>query len=381
MTNLLICQNSIINMLNDRSTVDIIYLDFQKAFDKVPHGRLMCKVRNAGIGGKLAEWIENWLIDRKQRVVINGSKSDWAEVKSGVPQGSILGPLLFTIYINDLEENISNNMLKFADDSKLWGSVNSPEEISSMKEDLIKLWEWSDKNSMPFNVSKCKVMHIGRKNSREKYQLKGQQISETKEEKDLGVVFTENFKPSVNCSKASKAENKIIGLIRRNISNKTAEGMVILYKTLVRSILDYSISVWKPYTKKDKEKLEKVQRKYTKMIIGCKGKTYEQRLNKLRLTSVDHRHYRADMIQVFKVLNDNKNIYPADFLTLSTRTGRTNSRKLYKKMSCLDVSKYCFTSRVVDQWNVLPDKVILATDVNDFKSRLDHHMRDVSGRK
>ena len=157
--------------------------------------------------------------------------------------------------------------------------------------------------------------------------------------------------------------------------------MVILYKTLIRPTLDYCISVWKPYTKKDKEKLEKIQRRYTKMIIGCKGKTYEQRLNKLRLTSLEQRHYRADMIQVFKVLKDQKNIYPADFLTLSKRSGRKNSMKLYKKRCGLDVSKHCFTSRVVDQWNILPDKVILATDVNEFKSRLDHHMRSVRGQK
>jgi len=380
MTNLLICHNSIVSMLNDGSSIDIIYLDFQKAFDKVPHGRLMWKVRKAGIGGKLAEWIENWLTGRKQRVVINGLKSEWAEVKSGVPQGSILGPLLFSIYINDLEENVSNNMLKFADDSKLWGRVNSPEEVTSMQEDLIKLGEWSDKNSMPFNVSKCKVMHVGRKNSREKYKLKGQQILETKEEKDLGVVFNESFKPSINCNKVSKSANKVIGLIKRTISNKTAEGMLILYKTLVRPIVDYCISVWRPFTKKDKEKLEKVQRRYTKMIIGCRGKTYEQRLDKLRLTTLDQRHYRADMVQVFKILKDQKNIYPTDFLTLSKRSGRINCMKLYKKRSCLDVSKHCFTSRVVDQWNILPDRVILATDVNDFKSRLDHHMRGVRGR-
>ena len=149
-------------------------------------------------------------------------------------------------------------MLKFADDSKVWGKVDSSGEVLTNHEDLIKLGEWSDKNSMPFNVSKCKVMHIGSKNSREKYKLKGLSISITKEEKDLGVFFTENFKPSVNCNKVSKSASRIIGLIRRNISNKTVEGMLILYKTLVRPTLDYCISVWKSYTKKIKGKLEKI---------------------------------------------------------------------------------------------------------------------------
>ncbi len=117
------------------------------------------------------------------------------------------------------------------------------------------------------------------------------------------------------------------------------------------------------------------------MITDCKGKSYEQRLIKLNLTSLEQRRYRADMIQVFKVLNDQKNIYPVDFLTLAERAGRKNSKKLYKKRNSLEVSRQSFTSRVVDQWNDLPDVVVLAADVNDFKGRLDYHMRNVRGRK
>src|SRR6266516_17722 len=147
----------------------------------------MKKVRDIGIGGMLGDWIENWLTNRKQKVVINVSSSDWAEVKSGVPQGSILGPLLFTVYINDLEENLYNSLLKFADDTKLWGRVNTKDEVLRMHADLETLSKWSDKNEMPVNISKCKVMHIGKKNSKEVYMLKGQGIEEVKEERDLGV--------------------------------------------------------------------------------------------------------------------------------------------------------------------------------------------------
>ena len=121
LSNLLICQDSIIQMIDEGSSVDIIYLDFQKAFDKVPHHRLLEKIKEAGVEGELLNWLGNWLKGRTQRVGINGCFSDWSEVTSGVPQGSILGPLLFTIYINDLEDGISSKMLKFADDSKLWG--------------------------------------------------------------------------------------------------------------------------------------------------------------------------------------------------------------------------------------------------------------------
>ena len=179
LSNLLIFQNSVINMIDEGSCVDIVYLDLQKAFDKVPHSRLMQKVRDMGICGKLADWIQNWLTDRKQRVIVNGSFSEWSSVNSGVPQGSILGPLLFTIFINDLDTNLTNFIMKFADDSKLWGRVDDEKGIKNMQKDLDLLSDWANKNQMPFNVNKCKVMHIGKKNSKSNYKIMNQKIPKT----------------------------------------------------------------------------------------------------------------------------------------------------------------------------------------------------------
>jgi len=379
LTNLLICKNSIVNIIDEGSSVDIIYLDFQKAFDKVPHSRLMDKVRNVGIGGALADWIENWLLGRTQRVVINGCYSDYLSVTSGVPQGSILGPLLFTIYINDLENGINNNLLKFADDSKLWGRVDSVQDRNTLQKDLDTLGEWAMQNQMPFNIGKCKIMHIGKRNAKFEYFLNGCKIASNSEEKDLGVYFSESFKPNLNCDRASKAANKIIGMIARNISNRDSDSMLILYKTLVRPVVDYCIPVWRPNARKDITKLEKIQKRFTKMIDGCKKLSYEQRLSKLKLTSLEDRHYRADMIQVFKILNDNCDIFTEQFLELSNRAGRKNSLKLFKRRNNLDIAKFSFTSRVVDPWNELPDAVVLSEDVNAFKSNLDKLMRSSRG--
>ena len=366
-------------MLDERSPVDIIYLDFQKAFDKVPHEYLMFKIRELGIVGKIADWIRNWLDGRSQRVGINGTYSEYERVTSGVPQGSILGPLLFTIFINDFEEGVNNEVLKFADDSKLWGRVETDEERIGLQKDLDRLGDWSVRNKMPFNVSKCKVMHIGKKNIKYKYKIMSQELLETTEEKDLGVFFTDTYKSSTNCNKVSKKANKTIGLIRRYITNKGAEGMLILYKTLIRPVLDYCVPVWRPYRKKDMLKVEKVQKRFTKMIEGYETKSYEQRLIDLRITTLEERFYRADMIQVFKILNDNRNIFPINFLELSNRAGRKNSLKLFKRRSNGDISKYCFASRVVDLWNDLPDAVVLSADVNVFKDNLDKFMRESRG--
>ena len=251
MSNLLISQFSIMNIVDEGGCVDIIYLDFQKAFDKVPHGNLIRKVKGFGIDDKVTGWIENWLKNRTQRVVINGVSSDWKDVKSGVPQGSILGPLLLTMYIEDIDEVLkSSNLLKFADDTKVWGRVNKKEDAVLMQDDLNSLCEWSKRNGMPFNVDKCVVMHIGKKNLREKYFLNGVELKCVKEEKDLGVFFSEDSKPSLHCNMVSKSASKITGLIRRKISNKSKEGMLILYKTLVRPIVDYCTPVWRPYLRK-----------------------------------------------------------------------------------------------------------------------------------
>ena len=150
--------------------------------------------------------------------------------------------------------------------------------------------------------------------------------------------------------------------------------MMILYKTLVRPTLDYCIAAWKPHLRKDIDKLEKVQKRFTKLIDGCKGKNYGQRLGKLGLTTLADRHYRADMIQVFKILNDGGTIFPDNFLELGERPGRKNSLKLFKRRSYLDICKYSFTSRVVDLWNALPENVVRSVDVNAFKNSLDKLM-------
>ena len=156
--------------------------------------------------------------------------------------------------------------------------------------------------------------------------------------------------------------------------------MMILYKTLVRPKLDYCIPVWKPYTRKDVNSLEKVQKRFTKMIHGCKSLSYKERLIKLEITTLEDRHYRADMIQVFKILGVNGDIFPVEFLTRNERLGRGNSKKLFKKRCRLKQTRNTFVYRVVDQWNKLPDEVIMSCDINEFKSKLDYLMRCAGGR-
>ena len=150
---------SLTNVVVKGASMDILYLDVKKAFDEVPHHRLSIKMRALGIGGELVTWIENWLKGRKQKVVLNGEESDWVPVTSGVPQGSVLGPVLFVIFINDLDDGIVNRIWKFADDTKVLAKVNCQKDITDLQEDVKKLVSWSEKWQMEFNVEKCKIMH------------------------------------------------------------------------------------------------------------------------------------------------------------------------------------------------------------------------------
>ncbi len=225
----------------------MLYLDFAKAFDKVPHRRLIDKLEAHGISGKISGWIEEWLSGRRQRVCINGSCSGWRPVTSGVPRGSVLGPVLFLIFINDLDTSTTRSILKFADDTKVLGKADEGSEIQTIQDDLDKLDSWAGAWQMTFNVEKCKVMHLGGRNTHHPYFLGGVKLGVVDEEKDLGVIITSNLKSGGQCRVAYNKAVKILGMIFRTITFKDRGILLCLYKTLVRSLLEYSSPAWSPH--------------------------------------------------------------------------------------------------------------------------------------
>ncbi len=262
LTNLLSFLDRVSGLVDDGECVDVIFLDFAKAFDKVPHLRLIKKLASHGIDGKLLEWISQWLTGRTQRVNLGGSVSGWRSVLSGVPQGSVLGPVLFLIYINDLEGGVRNWILKFADDTKLFAKINSRKDAEELQGDLDKIFQWSREWQMLFNVEKCKAMHIGKRNCEFGYQMNGITLGTVTEEKDLGVVVRNDLKVSGQCAQACSKANKMLGIINRTIQNKTEEVMMCLYKALVRPQLEYCTVAWSPHYVKDRDMLERVQHRF-----------------------------------------------------------------------------------------------------------------------
>ncbi len=192
-------------------------------------------------------WVENWLNNRKkQRVVINGSASDWAPVTSGVPQGSVLGPVLFIIYINDIDLRLNNFIAKFADDTK------------------IRNFAWSDRWERPFSVNKCHILQVGTRNRNYEYEMGGVKLEIVQCVKDLGV--TSNLKFSQHCKEAACKANRMLGSINRNFSFKNKDIILPTYISLVRPHLEYAVQIFSPHHAKDIANLEAVQRMATKII-------------------------------------------------------------------------------------------------------------------
>ena len=311
LTNLLEVFEHWTSSMDEGYGVDVIYLDYRKAFDTVPHKRLLMKLKMLGIRGNVLKCIANFLQNRMMRVIVNGECSDWVYVLSGIPQGSVLGPLLFLIFVNDLPDWIKTNIRMFADDTKIWTKIVTEEDVAKLQDDLNSLCEWSRKWLLQFNPEKCVVMHIGHNMDSRYYLSQGGQNCELKsvtEEKDLGVLATSKLKVSQQCVQAACKASKVVGMIRRQFPVLDKHSFMILYKGFVRPHLEYAIQAWSPYLRKDIECLERVQRKATKLVQGLKKLSYVERLERLHLTTLEKRRLRGDLIETYKLLTGRENI-------------------------------------------------------------------------
>ena len=349
----------------------------QKAFDKVPHTRLLKKLWAYGIRGKIHSWIKEFLSNRIQTVLVDGNSSSKAKVTSGIPQGSVLGPILFLIFINDLPSVIQALKKLFADDAKVYQIVTCLADVTHLQSVVNNSIDWSILWKMFFNFKKCKHMHLGNHDMNQTYTMKKDQeeipIEKVVSEKDLGVIVDNTLTFTKHIRSKIKTANRNLGIIFRTFTYLDKDIFMNLFKSLVRTHLEYASPVWSPVFKKDRIAIENVQRRATKLVRCISHFPYSERLRALGLPSLEYRLERADVIQVYKILHNIDKVDKNKLFTLSGYTAtRGHSLKLFKRRSRLKIRANSFSNRVVDVWNSLSEQVVQAPSLNCFKSRLNN---------
>ena len=368
-SNLLECMDAVSEILAEDGSADILYLDFQKAFDSVPHKRLLRKLEAYGIAGKTLAIVEDFLSGRTFRVRVGSTFSDSFTVSSGVPQGTVLGPLLFLLFINDLPEGLHSFVSLFADDLKL---VTSSVQHKLAQSDIDRLNCWEKDWLLKFNVEdgKCKVLHVGSDNPRHEYFMNGERLPQVETEKDLGVHTTEDLKWSVHVEKAISKAKSITGWIKRSLICRNKFVMLNVYKTLLRPHIEYAVQAWNLPAIHGNWKLilqlEDVQRSFTRLIDGIGLLPYKTRLEKLQLTTLLERRMRGDLIETYKIITG-KVHYGHDLFRLS----RSGSKILKDGRGDVILS-----NRVANYWNKVPGSVKEANSVDAFKARLECYKKN-----
>ena len=378
-TNILLCLEKWTKILDDGNSVDVAYFDYAKAFDKVSHRLLTIKLEKYGIKGQLLHWLKDFLNDRRQRVVVGDAKSPWLPVLSGTTQGSVLGFLLFLIFINDLPKACSPGMeeliMLLADDTKTYQEINKDKDQhqnnqNELQNRINEIVKWADDNKMEIHPGKSKILHVGKDNPNMPYYISNIQIATTNEEKDIGFWVTNDLSTSTHVRKArGKALGEIIR-IKRNFTCIDKRAFCVLYNQRVRPHLDYGMSACPPGTSAESKVLEATQSKATAMVHGLKHLNADERRRALGLMTLQDRRERGDLIEVFKILNGVTRIDPANFWEV--REAR-NGKRLVKELATHGKRprQNFFSYRVIQKWNLLPTDVKTAPSLECFKNRLD----------
>lgn len=380
-TQLIQTVHDIAGSLDNRTPLDMIIMDFSKAFDTVPHNRLLYKLHNYGITGNIHTWISNFLTQRRQRVVVNGDHSKWVHVRSGVPQGTVLGPLLFLIYLNDLPNNITSEMRLFADDCVIYRLIKCAQDIINLQHDLNQLSLWQQKWQMHFNVSKCFVIKFthAKKPTTHTYQLGNTILSETKSHTYLGIHLSNDLKWNDHVNHTTTKAKRVLGMLRRNLHPCPTDLKSTAYKTLVRPQLEYASTVWNPHTKENIDKIESIQRRSAR--FACRDYDYTSSvtsmLSRLEWDPLQTRREAASLTMLQKIHTSQVAIPAQKFLRPVNRPSRHHNSKAYQRYQAKkDCFKHSFFPSTISSWNTLPEHLVHISETPAFKEAVSTHLRE-----
>ena len=375
LTQLLDHFDSILQILEKNQNADILYIDLSKAFDKVNHQTLLYKLEKMKISGKTNNWIRIFLTNRTQQVVVNGHKSKPAKVLSGVPQGTVLGPALFILYMNNITEYIKETLIKmFADDSKLISSITNLEDRQKLLNDLKALLKWTEDNSMKFNEDKFQLLQVGLNSSlKTPYSFNDINIVKSENVRDLGIQLSEDLSFKYHISEMVDNATNFASWLLRTFRTREKSVMLLLLKTYIIPRLEYCSAVWNPYKIKEIEQIESVQRSFTARIANMETLDYYQRLEHLNLFSLQRRRERFIIIHTWKIYN---NLAPNDLqlkFHIHPRLGiQANRLRLPSKLASLKTIRFNFFSHNAPRlFNVIPGHIKTAKNVQAFKKLLD----------
>ena len=355
--------------------VDVVIMDFAKAFDKVPYQRLLGKLHHYGIQGSTLDWIAAFLSDRTQKVIVDGEASESAPVTSGVPQGSVLGPILFLCYINDLPEQVSSRCRLFADDSILYREIKTPQDSSTLQEDLDALAAWEEKWGMAFHPDKCTVLRITRKKEpiATPYNLRGHQLEIVDHATYLGVEIADDLSWKKHVTKVKNKATKTLGFVRRNVTTSSIKAKTLAYQSLVRPQLEYSATVWHPHTEDLTKTLEMVQRRAARYVLNQYARTASvtAMLRRLDWELLQHRRMKLRLTLMYKIINQLVAI-SADphFKPVTRRTRSHHSLKFQQISTTKAYHQASFFISTIPLWNLAPATLVEAPSLEVFRQEL-----------
>ena len=360
---------------------DLIIMDFAKAFDKVPHRRLLYKLDYYGIRGSTHRWISSRLSSHSQQVVLDGQVSDPVPVLSGLPQGSVLGPVLFLVFINDLPDNIRSSVRLFADDCVLYRNIYSPSDCLILQDDLDRLAQWEADWQMKFSVAKCHSLRVSRhlpdKQIKFEYSLHQQILEQVQSAKYLGITITDDLDWGQHISEITSKATRTLGFLRSNLAFAPRQTKDVAYKTLVRPQLEYASPIWHPYVKTQIQQVEKVQR--TAARWTCRRwrnrSGVGDMLSELEWPSLEARREQSSLTFFYKIhsgivsINKDRYLTPAT-ATTQTRASKINNTQYRRYQSYSDALKNSFFPRTIPQWNSLLSSAVDAKSAEEFKARI-----------
>ena len=372
-------QDEILKELEEGNNVDAVYLDFSKAFDKCDHGILLHKIKKLKIKGKLGRWLQNFLEGRKQVVLVDRVKSKWSEIVSGIPQGSVLGPILFLIYISDIGEGLTAQTLVYVDDTKVKQKVNTEEDVENLQRELEKLDKWANDNNMNFNGKKFQVVRYGPneelKNNTEYFSGVYDEIIERfNSVRDLGVQLSDDASFNEQIEKVVKKARQKSGWVFRTFYCRRPDFLKQIFKSLVQPHIDYCSQLWMPLEGANMEKVEKVLRDFSRRVPGIRDLCYWERLKAMGVSSQQRRLERYKVIYTWKIMEGLVPNCGLKWTNSEERRGRIcEVPKLKGSAEVQKLRRQSFQMSGPKLWNALPKNLRNAKNcgLEQFKELLD----------